>query len=137
LAALEATLRLYRDPGQAAREVPLLRMLAATPESLERRGRNIVAALSGSLPPDLAVEVRPDACEVGGGTQIRLPIESRIVVVRGPGRRLARMEKLLRAGRPPVVARIQDGALKMDLRTLSPDEDPQLIEAFGHALALL
>jgi L-seryl-tRNA(Ser) seleniumtransferase len=137
LAALEATLRLYRDPGHAAREVPLLRMLSATPESLERRGRSVVAALSGSLPPDLALEVRTDVCEIGGGTQIRLPIESRIVAVRGPGRRLARLEKLLRAGRPPVVARVQDGALKMDLRTLSPDEDPQLIEAFGHALALL
>ncbi|MBI5837620.1 MAG: L-seryl-tRNA(Sec) selenium transferase [Candidatus Eisenbacteria bacterium] len=137
LAALEATLRLYRDPAEAARRIPLLRMLGATLESLERRAGKVAAALGPVLPADLAAEVRSDLCQVGGGALPSRPLESRVVAVRGPGRRLARLEQLLRAGRPPVVARVQDGALKMDLRTLSPDEDPHLIEAFGRAVALL
>ena len=137
LAALEATLRLYRDPALAAREVPLARMLAEPLEALERRARELARALAPLLPPDLSAEVRPDACQVGGGALPQRPLESRAVVIRGPGRTLGRLERLLRAGRPPVVARIQDGALKMDLRTLSPDEDPHLVEALRHAAAAL
>jgi len=137
LAALEATLRLYRDPALAAREVPLARMLAEPLEALERRARELARALAPLLPPDLSAEVRPDACQVGGGALPQRPLESRAVVIRGPGRTLGRLERLLRAGRPPVVARIQDGALKMDLRTLSPDEDPHLVEALRHAVAAL
>jgi len=137
LAALEATLRVYRDPEAARRSVPLLRMLSAPAGELEARARQVAARLTPYLPPGLTLEVRADESQVGGGALPLRPLESRVVALRGPGRMLARLDGLLRAGRPPVVARIQDGALKMDLRTVSPDEDPQLIEVLTRCLAAL
>ncbi len=134
LAALEATLRLYLDPDRARAELPLFRALLAPVEELERRAGMVVEALRPVVPEGLTVEVRTDQSQVGGGAMPVKLLESRIVAIVGPGRVLARIEKSLRAGRPPVVARIQDGALKMDLRTISPNEDPQLIEALRRAL---
>ena len=137
LAALEATLRIHRDPEAVARDLPLHRMLAEPLESLDARARAVASALAPVLPPDLRVEVRADQSQVGGGAMPLQPLESRVVALRGAGRKLARLESLLREGHPPVVARIQDGALKMDLRSLSPSEDPQLIDALKRALPAL
>ena len=137
LAALEATLRLYRDPEAAAAEIPFLAALMAPVDGLERRADELAGALRPGLMAGLAVEVLKDESRVGGGSLPVRPLESRVLAISGAGRLLARLETLLRAGHPPVVARVQDGALKMDLRTISPNEDPVLLSALRSALLQL
>jgi L-seryl-tRNA(Ser) seleniumtransferase len=114
LAALEATLSLYRDPETALREIPVLRMLAAPVSQLHERARRLAEATGGSIVDSVA--------RVGGGA---LPL----VELRGPAVALdpgaAGAESLagaLREGDPPLIGRIQDGRLLLDPRTLSEQE---------------
>jgi L-seryl-tRNA(Ser) seleniumtransferase len=128
LAALEATLRLYRDPERARREIPVLRMLdAPEPELAARAGRlrEAIERAGGAAAP-----IRASA-KVGGGALPLLELEGPVVAVE-PGRDgVDALAAGLRAGEPAVVGRVQDGRLLLDPRTLTDDE----AEAAGAAVA--
>ncbi|TML30761.1 MAG: L-seryl-tRNA(Sec) selenium transferase [Actinobacteria bacterium] len=128
LAALEATLRLYRDPERARREIPVLRMLdAPEPELAARAGRlrEAIERAGGAAEP-----IRASA-KVGGGALPLLELEGPVVAVE-PGRDgVDALAARLRAGEPAVVGRVQDGRLLLDPRTLTDDE----AEAAGAAVA--
>ena len=125
LAALEATLLLHRDPERARRDVPVVRMLHADPPTLQDRAQRIADAVGGTV---VAHEGR-----AGGGALPMLPLEGPAVALPGDPERLARV---LRAGDPPVLARITQGRVLLDPRTLDGDaEVEQLISAVRRALA--
>jgi L-seryl-tRNA(Ser) seleniumtransferase len=118
LAGLEATLRLYRDPRRAVREIPTLRMLAATAAELERRAEGVVAELESR-----GVRARAVRSEgaVGGGTFPGVTLESCAVeLLDAPAEALARE---LRNGEPPVIGHIRDERLRLDLRTVLPGQE--------------
>ncbi len=124
LAALAATLRLHLDPLTRER-IPFYRMLAATPAQLRARA----AALD--VPGATVVDTTAAA---GGGTLPLDPIPSAGLAVTpriGATRALA----ALRAASPPVVARIDDGRVIIDLRTVAPDEDRLVAAALTDVLA--
>ncbi len=125
LAGLEATLRLYRDPERALREIPVLAMLAAAPDELEARARRLVARLEEAGVE--GAEARPGEGAVGGGTYpgVRLPSWT-VRIPPGDAGADAAAEGL-RQGAPPVVGRIEDGLLVMDVRTLAPGQDEILL----------
>ena len=131
LAALEATLRLYRHPDRALREVPTLRMLGMS--QAEIRGR--AEALAGRLRevPGLSVEVRDDSAFVGGGSLPDLPLPTAVLAVAVTGLSDAVFAERLRAGRPAVMARVQDGRVLFDLRTVFGDQEAQLVSAIREA----
>ena len=110
LAALEATLQLYRSGG----EIPVLAMLTATEPVLRARAERLAAAIGPS-----AVIV-PAVAKVGGGALPLLALPGPVVAVGGaaPDELAAR----LRAADPPVIGRIEDGRLLLDPRTLADDE---------------
>ncbi|HUP18489.1 MAG TPA: L-seryl-tRNA(Sec) selenium transferase, partial [Gemmatimonadota bacterium] len=117
LAALEATLRrTLADPDS----IPVRRMLAMPPEALEERAR----ALHARLAPSAAVlcKVAPHAGRAGGGTLPGLDLPGWALRVVPPGGAAA-LAAALRAGDPPIVARVADDALWLDVRTLAPGED--------------
>jgi L-seryl-tRNA(Ser) seleniumtransferase len=123
LAGLEATLRLYRDPARALERVPTLAMLSASAPELEARAASLATALSGS---GVDVSVTPVAGAVGGGTYpgTELPgFAVRIVPPAGADR----LARALRTGEPPIVARIEDDALLLDVRTLLPGQEEDLV----------
>jgi L-seryl-tRNA(Ser) seleniumtransferase len=131
LAALEATLRLYLDPATVSRRVPVLRMLTEDPATLESRARALADALDGASGVH-AVVAAPTAGRVGGGTYpdvtvpgwgVRIEVES-----------ADRVATALRSGTPAVVARIEDGAVVLDVRTVPPDADGALLDALRGAL---
>jgi L-seryl-tRNA(Ser) seleniumtransferase len=120
LAALEATLRVYRDPERAVREIPVLAMLAAEPETLRARAEAIAGAIGRGA------RVVTASAKVGGGALPLLELEGPAVALKGEPEALARA---LRAHDPPVIARIHDGRLLLDPRTLTDEEVPLVVSA--------
>jgi L-seryl-tRNA(Ser) seleniumtransferase len=124
LAALEATLQLYRDPEQARREIPVLAMLTADESALRDRAERLAAAIGGP-----AVVVAATA-RVGGGALPLLELPGPAVAVALPGMSPDELAARLRAADPAVVGRIEDGRLLLDPRTLGDDEIPLVARAF-------
>ena len=126
LAALEATLRLYRDPDSLAQRLPTLAMLTASVASLEAQAQRILAPLQQALGALFEVTVRACASQIGSGA---LPLETipSVGLVLHPrskktsGSQLALTMKALRGLPIPVIGRIADGTLIMDLRTLDDE----------------
>jgi L-seryl-tRNA(Ser) seleniumtransferase len=130
LAALEATLRLYRDPGRARREIPVLRMLEAGEAELAGRAERLRDALVAA-----GVECAVDraVARVGGGALPLLELEGPVVALAEP--RPDGLAARLRAGEPPVAGRIHDGRLLLDPRTLADDEVDAAAAAVARASA--
>jgi L-seryl-tRNA(Ser) seleniumtransferase len=129
LAALEATLTLYRDPERAFREIPTLAMIAADVTSLRARA----GAVSGQLSSrGIGCEVLETDASVGGGSFPTARIPSAAVAIGGDAERL---DARLRAGEPPVASRIVDGRVVLDLRTMHPRMDDDLVGIVERALA--
>jgi L-seryl-tRNA(Ser) seleniumtransferase len=127
LAALEATLALYRDPARASREIPVLAMLRAEETELERRAELIRAEIGVS-----ARLVRASA-RVGGGALPLLELEGPAVAVEAPDGADA-LASALRASEPPVIGRIHEGRLLLDPRTLTDAEAAEAGRAVAAAL---
>jgi L-seryl-tRNA(Ser) seleniumtransferase len=117
LAALEATLRLYREPPRALNEIPVLAMLATDEATLATRAERLALEIG-----DRARVIRATA-KVGGGTLPLLELEGPAVALDGDPEALAHA---LRANEPPVIGRIHDGQLLLDPRTLT-DEDVAIV----------
>jgi len=114
LAALEATLELYRDPARALREVPVLRAVAEPAAAVRERAERLAARLGG--------DVVATTARVGGGAVPLLEIESFACALDG-GDQLA---AALRSADPPVVARVQEGRVLLDCRTLTDEESQRI-----------
>jgi L-seryl-tRNA(Ser) seleniumtransferase len=128
LAAMEATLSLYRDPERARREVPVLAMLASTEEALTARAQRIRAAIGSD-----AGEIVWATAKVGGGALPLLELEGPVVAINDP-RGADTLAGALRAGDPPVIARIRDGRVLLDPRTVTDEEADLLAAAVRTAL---
>jgi L-seryl-tRNA(Ser) seleniumtransferase len=119
LAALEGTLRLYRDPERARTEIPVLAMLDVGEDELAARAQRIAQEIGGRA------RIVRAAGRVGGGALPLLALE-------GEPEALA---AALRRHEPPVIARIHDGQVLLDPRTLTDDEVPIVVRAVRGALA--
>ena len=127
LAALEATLALYRDPEHARRALPVLAMLTADDAELRARSARLAEATGG--------EVVDAVGRVGGGALPLLELPGPAVAIApGPSGADA-LATALRTGDPAVVARIEDGRVLLDPRTLAPDELEPAAAAVRAALA--
>jgi L-seryl-tRNA(Ser) seleniumtransferase len=114
LAALEATLELYGDPARAVARVPVLAMAAASAATVRARAERLAARLGG--------EVVQTHARIGGGALPLLELDSYACALEG-GDELA---AALRAADPPVIARVQEGRVLLDCRTLSDEESEQI-----------
>lgn len=130
LAALGATLRLYLEPERALREVPVLRMLTATAADLTARADAFAAACTAAGIP---ARVVPGTSAVGGGATPAAELPTALVALEPPGLPAQSLERDLRLGDRPVVARIVDGRLVLDLRTVPAAAEPVLLRAVERA----
>jgi L-seryl-tRNA(Ser) seleniumtransferase len=131
LAALAATLAAWKTGRW--REFPLYRAAAADVGTLETRGRKIAAAADAPL----QVEVVETSAVFGGGTSPEKRFESRAVAVALPGVPADALAARLRSGSPPVVGRVEDGKLLLDLRSILPEEDGIVERALKEAASLV
>jgi L-seryl-tRNA(Ser) seleniumtransferase len=126
IAALEATLKLYRDPDRLARQLPTFRLLALPKAEIEARARRMLRGVQASVGSSFAVEVVACASQIGSGALplVTLPsagLAIRPSAARGAGRRLKHLADALRGLDIPVIGRIEDQALVLDLRCLDDE----------------
>jgi L-seryl-tRNA(Ser) seleniumtransferase len=124
IAALEATLKLYRDPDRLAERLPTLRLLTRAEADIRDCAERIAPALAAALGERAVVQVRPCKSQIGSGS---LPVDrlpSACIAI-GPanGAKRAgsfpdRLADTLRALPMPVIGRIEDGELRLDMRCL-------------------
>ncbi|OGA69512.1 MAG: L-seryl-tRNA(Sec) selenium transferase [Betaproteobacteria bacterium RIFCSPLOWO2_12_FULL_68_20] len=120
IAALGAVLRLYADPDRLAARLPALRLMSRPLAEIEQLARRLLPAVSRALAGRAAVTIEGCESEAGSGSLPEERIASAALEIR-PG---AGVEKLARAWRAlpvPVIGRIHDGALVLDLRCLEDD----------------
>ncbi len=129
LAALEATLRLYRDEERAVTRIPTLRMLTATEAAIAPRAEELARRLAALGDPRLRTEIVGLPSKAGGGSLPLLELPSRCVRIEIEGVSPNALEQLLRSNDPPIVGRIDEEALVMDLRTIQDDEFPIIVSA--------
>ena len=129
LAALEATLHLYRRPKQALKEIPTLNLLTIPPSTLRRRARRLLHYLSRPEPSPVIMEVLPTQSQVGGGA---LPLSSlpsyalSLLPHRGT---VNDLEAHFRSHPIPIIGRIEKDRLLLDLRTLQGSDFPIIRES--------
>jgi L-seryl-tRNA(Ser) seleniumtransferase len=134
IAALEATLMLHRD-GRAG-EIPSINMLTTPPDVLRARAERLAAGVRALLPAGVAsaVDVRETKSAVGGGARPGDEPPSWAVTVGAPADPVD-VEAKLRAGAPPVVARLEENRLILDVRTIPDLEVADTIGALAAALS--
>jgi L-seryl-tRNA(Ser) seleniumtransferase len=132
LAALDAVLAVH-EAGRAAREVPVVRMLWQTADDLRRRAEPLVAAVAAEV-PGVELSLVAGSSAVGGGAAPGAEVPTTLITLAHPTRSAQRLAADLRAGSPPVVARVAEDRLVLDLRTVHPDEEPALAAALLRAL---
>lgn len=143
LAALEATLRLYLDPDLARGRVPTLVMMTRPLTSLRSQAARLAGLLKKNLGGRLGVSVRPGMSRVGGGAFPEADLPTALVALvpiprSGAGLGLSlsvdALRQALLASDPPLVARVENGALCLDPRTLDNSEHPLVLDALRQAL---
>jgi L-seryl-tRNA(Ser) seleniumtransferase len=127
LAALEATLRLYRDPDRLAQRLPTLRLLVRPRQEIEALAHRLLPALAARLGERFRIEVSPCESQIGSGA---LPLQTvasaglviKSKMVKRSGRLLAQLADALRRLPVPVIGRIENQALILDLRCLDDEK---------------
>jgi L-seryl-tRNA(Ser) seleniumtransferase len=125
LAALEAVLRLYRDPDRLAERLPTLRLLTRTQADIRATADRLAPALRAAW-PDREVAVELCLGQIGSGALPVGRLPSAAVTL--GGKALDRLAAVLRALPRPVIGRINEGRLWLDCRCLEPDQEPMFLE---------
>jgi L-seryl-tRNA(Ser) seleniumtransferase len=127
LAALAATLSAWQTGRW--RDLPIYRAAAAPLDALEARGRKIRFAVASDAAAPASVEVVPSRALFGGGTSPEKSFPSRALSVSSSAMSADELASRLRAGTPPIVGRVEEGRVLLDLRSILPEEDPIVTRA--------
>jgi L-seryl-tRNA(Ser) seleniumtransferase len=131
LAALEATLRLYRDPERAVAVLPTLQMMTEPVSAVTARAEQFRQAAEELTAQGLRCELIDGVTRVGGGSLPLQELPTRCAALHPAGGSVNGLERALRSADPPVIGRIEDERLLLDFRTVRESE----IDLIVHALA--
>ncbi len=131
LAGLEATLRLYLAPNDPMQDIPVLQRLGCTLETLRARAEYIVQGAGEGL--DLCI--KESAAQVGAGAMPGTSLDSIAIAVRVPGQSAKETAARLRQADTPVVGRIKDGTLLLDMRSSGAEDTPGIVAALRGLVA--
>lgn len=134
IGAIRETLSAYVR-GRAFDEIPTLRMLRLSPEAVGRRARTVIDAVAARTGSAEGLTIEAGVSRSGGGSSPVGEVPTRLVVVALAGRDAGPIERELRQGEPPILGRLQDGRLLLDLRTVLEDQDALLAERLAEAVA--
>ena len=127
LAALESTLRLYREPEKAVKAIPTLRMLTIPLHHIKERAEKLVKLLldidePGCNKSELSVSISNISSRAGGGALPLLDLPSKAVKISIAGISANAIEKSMCRNDPPIIGRIEDDRFLLDLRTIQNKE---------------
>lgn len=131
LAALEATLRLYRDDRRALASIPTLKMLTMTADQLVRRAGIISRKLRKSLPSHVTLVTHPGESSAGGGSFPLLQLPTALIEVRVAGLSPHQIDDALRQAAVPIIGRIHRDRFLLDVRTLLDRDLPSLADSLN------
>ena len=123
LAALESTLRLYIDQETVIKKIPTLKMITLPLDEIKRRANNLKSRLMKNIPDHVEIQVVDDSSQVGGGALPSQQLPTKVVAISSESISVKSLEKYLRDNRPSIIARISKDQLRIDIRTVSMDEE--------------
>ena len=129
LAALEATLLSYRR-GRARAEIPALRMIAMQPDELHERAERLAEQLRAA---GVRAEILEGASRVGGGAYPDVDLPTSLVAIDRAGIAATELEARLRRADPPVIVRVSDDRVVIDLRTVFVEQQQLLPHLIANA----
>jgi L-seryl-tRNA(Ser) seleniumtransferase len=123
-AALEVTLLAYVKRDYDA--IPALRMMHLSKDEIGRRTEAVAARIQSSA---LTAEMMDGESVIGGGAAPSAVLPTRLLAVRRGGLSADEISARLRSSEPPIIARVEDGRVLLDLRTVLPEQDENVIAA--------
>ncbi len=126
LAALEATLHMYRDERKALSQIPTLRMLTLPIQEIAKKAKRLRNRIKAISEDRLKAELFDGFSRVGGGSLPLQELPTKCVGIQIAGLSAGRLERRMRKSSPPVVGRIEDDWMIIDLRTVQTEEIPMI-----------
>ena len=133
LAALEATLQLYRNPDALTSQLPTLRLLTRSEGDVQLQAERLCGPVANALDKNFKVEIASVSSQIGSGS---FPVEvlpsAGLVITSKTGEdaELRALDRRMHELPKPIIGRISNGALILDLRCLAPDQEPHFLEQF-------
>ncbi len=134
LAALETTLRLYRDEKKAVAAIPTLRMITEPVKAVEKKALRLKAMLEILDTERMQIDLVSQTAKAGGGSLPLLELPSRGLAITVKGISANRIESFLRRFSPPIIARIKEDRIIVDPRTIQEEELSIIGAAFQQLL---
>lgn len=131
LAALESTLRLYRDEATAVNVIPTLRMITLNGAIVRQQAEFLKNRLDALGLSGLRLELVPASSRPGGGALPSLELPTTCLAVSVTGRSAGSVERAMRRHRPPIVGRVENDRFLMDLRTVQEADLDIICGAFS------
>jgi L-seryl-tRNA(Ser) seleniumtransferase len=122
LAALESVLREYYDMEEALQTVPTLKMLTTSPVLLKKRGQSLLRRIKAKLNQSCVLQLIPTVSRVGGGALPEYSIDSWALQIKPLTMQLSQLERGLRKLVTPIIGRIENDCLLLDVRTIQDRE---------------
>jgi L-seryl-tRNA(Ser) seleniumtransferase len=131
LASLEATLRLYRDEATAIARIPTLRLIAASYESLKNRAARLKRKLKSRAPRVAEYRLIDGFSRIGGGASPEEGLKTCLVTLAPRKHSVNQLETYLRNYTPPIIGRIEQDRLVLDVRTMNDDDFIIVVKALA------
>lgn len=132
LAALELTLREYLDEGKAIKNIETLKMLTMNIEEIENKAKKLYDLLINIK--NIKIQIKDDFSQVGGGSLPLEQIKTKVIIIKSLDKKMNKVEESLRNFNPPIVGRIKNDELYIDLRTVREDEIQVISEGIKWAI---
>lgn len=132
LAALESTLKLYRNPETLLRNIPTLDMLTRSAESIKAEAQSIANRLESALGATATIRIEREVARAGGGSLPLADIDSWVVSIEPHDYSESDLEEWLRTKTDvPIITRVRDGRVLIDPRTLIDTDDDVIVECIA------
>lgn len=131
IAALETTLRAYFDPQKAFEEIPTLRMIMTPLEELRRNAGKLAEMLRVKVSDRFGIEVKDEISRAGGGALPLAELPTSVVSMTPKFCSTVEAEQKLRGNIPPIIVRVKEEKILLDVRTILPEEYNEIVEGFG------
>lgn len=135
IAALEASLKYYLDEDTAIKEIPSLNMLTMSIDEIEEKANQLLDLINhNKIDHDLNISIKDSQSQVGGGS---LPLEklpTKCLVLNSNKHKIEEIEKILRNFETPIITRIYQDEIYLDLRTIKREDFQTLVQGLSHVV---